>query len=245
VYDGKRNRVNNGTMLTSFLRSVILPLIRPNVRARTNPDSSEIRTMTAATESNGAQVTPERTIPALRRLITQIDDELDTARDLTQLTVLLDRRKALRGALAELAKEREARKARAQQQFTVEQEPYEPQLRLPTHEELADAVERATAAGEQCATFQGNGDIGPEAKYEVECLERVRRLVFMMGGLVDPGISIAQGDEIDWDSMGPAAVHLDDCVVVAMPLENNEAMPRSCEIRGVLLIPLEKVMPRA
>jgi hypothetical protein len=72
--------------------------------------------VTAAAEANGAQVTPERIIPALRRLIAQIDDELDTARDLTQLTVLLDRRKALRGALAELAK---ARKARVQEQSNV------------------------------------------------------------------------------------------------------------------------------
>ncbi len=201
--------------------------------------------MTTATESNGAQVTPERTIPAIRRLIAQIDDELDTARDLTQLTVLLDRRKALRGALLELAKEREARKARTREQPSLVQQPYEPQLRGPTHEDLADAVERATAAGEQCATFQGNGDIGPEATYEVECLDRVRRIVFTMGGLVDPGISMAQADEIDWHDMGPAAVHLDDCVVVAMPLENNESTPRSCEIRGVLVIPIANVMPRA
>jgi hypothetical protein len=70
--------------------------------------------VTAATEANGVQVTPERIIPALRRLIAQIDDELDTARDPIQLTVLLDRRKALRGALAELSKLAKERKARAQ-----------------------------------------------------------------------------------------------------------------------------------
>ena len=197
--------------------------------------------MTNATEANGVQVTPERTIPAIRRLIAQIDDELDTARDPVQLTVLLDRRKALRGALAELAK---ARKARTREQPALVQMPYEPRACGPTHEDLADAVERATDAGKQCATFQGNGDIGPEANYEVECLERVRRLVFTMGGLVDPGISMAQADEIDCDDMGPAAVHLDDCVVVAMPLENNESTPRSCEIRGVLVIPIANVMPR-
>jgi hypothetical protein len=201
--------------------------------------------MATATEANGAQATPERTVPALRRLIAQIDDELDTARDLTQLTVLLDRRKALRGALAELVKEREARKARTREQPALVQMPYEPRACGPTHKDLADAVERATAAGERCATFQGNGDIGPEASYEVECLDRVRRIVFTMGGLVDPGISMAQADEIDWHDMGPAAVHLDDCVVVAMPLENNESTPRSCEIRGVLVIPIANVMPRA
>jgi hypothetical protein len=201
--------------------------------------------MATATGANGVQVTPERTIPALRRLIAQIDDELDTARDPVQLIVLLDRRKALRGALAELAKEREARKARAQEQPALVQQPYEPRVCGPTHEDLADAVERATDAGKQCETFQGNGDIGPEASYEVECLDRVRRIVFTMGGLVDPGISMAQADEIDWHNMGPAAVHLDDCVVVAMPLENNESTPRSCEIRGVLVIPIANVMPRA
>jgi polygalacturonase len=76
----------------------------------------EIRIVTSATEVDGAQVTPERIIPVLRRLIAQIDDELDTARDLTQLTVLLDRRKALRRAVAELDK---ARKERVQERSDV------------------------------------------------------------------------------------------------------------------------------
>ena len=76
--------------------------------------------MATATEANGVQVTPERIVPALWRLVAQIDDELDTSRELTQLTVLLDRRKALRGALAELAKDRRARKLRAQEQAAAQ-----------------------------------------------------------------------------------------------------------------------------
>ena len=73
--------------------------------------------MATAIEANGVQVTPERIVPALWRLVAQIDDELDTSRELTQLCVLLDRRKALRGALSELAKDRKARKARSQERF--------------------------------------------------------------------------------------------------------------------------------
>ena len=202
VYIGNRNYVNNGTMLTSFLSSVILPVNPPRrpgadqplgaatmqttatelmtkltqvgntldqldfrkgpeltqaqakkllrARARSMPSSrrcagpatadgclndikaparcrgqflrplQEIRIMTTATKANGVQVTPERIIPALWRMVAQIDDELDTSRELTQLCVLLDRRKALRGALAELAKDRKARKARAQEQFAAQ-----------------------------------------------------------------------------------------------------------------------------
>jgi hypothetical protein len=81
--------------------------------------------------------------------------------------------------------------------------------------------------------------------YETKCLDRVRKMVFMMGGLVSPGISMGEADKLDWDNMGPAAVHLDDSIVVAMPLENNDAVPRTCEIRGVLVIPNANVMPRA
>ncbi len=66
---------------------------------------------TAATEANDV---PERLVPALRRLIAEIDDMLDVSRDPVELIVLLDRRKALRGALAELSKLAKERKARAQ-----------------------------------------------------------------------------------------------------------------------------------
>ena len=51
--------------------------------------------MATAAEANGVQVTPERIIPAIKRMVAQIDDELDTSRELVQLTVLLDRRRAL------------------------------------------------------------------------------------------------------------------------------------------------------
>ena len=203
--------------------------------------------MTTATEANGVQVTPERTIPALRRLVAQINEELDTARDPIQMTVLLDRRKAIHGALVALNKERrwrKERKERAQEQSSVEQDSAETTEFDPnTHEELADAVKRAILSGERCMAYKGC-DIGPEANYEIECLDRVRQLVFIMGGLVSPRITMAQADEIDWQNMGPAAVHLDDSVVVAMPLENNDAVPRTCEVRGVLIIPNENVMPR-
>jgi hypothetical protein len=40
------------------------------------------------------------------------------------------------------------------------------QVYEPTHEDLADAVERAIAAGKRCEAFKGN-DMGPEANYEV------------------------------------------------------------------------------
>ena len=45
--------------------------------------------------------------------------------------------------------------------------------------------------------------------------------------------------------MGPAAVMLDDDLIVAWPLEDTETYPRTAEIGGLLAIPLKHVLPRA
>lgn len=119
---------------------------------------------------------------------------------------------------------------------------------MPTHDDLEGAVNLAVDAGEACEHF-GTCALScePESTYEVACYERVRELVFTMAELVPAGMSIADAKKTDWKNLGPAAVMLDNHLVVAWPVEqcsDNEHMPRSAEIRSLLFIPINNVVPR-
>jgi hypothetical protein len=87
-------------------------------------------------------------------------------------------------------------------------------------------------------------DNTPELNYETECLERVRRLVFTMAELVPADANMASM-EGKWDTLGPAAVMLDDNLIVAWPLEGTDQYPRTAEIKGLVVIPIKNVVPRA
>jgi hypothetical protein len=116
---------------------------------------------------------------------------------------------------------------------------------LPTHEDLEGEVNIAVDASEACEhCSEGDTDYTPEFEYEEACLERVRRTVFRMAGLVPNMKSAADADKIDWAILGPAAVQLDDNLIVAWPLDGAENYPRSAEIGGVLVIPNRHVVPK-
>jgi hypothetical protein len=116
---------------------------------------------------------------------------------------------------------------------------------LPTHEDLEGEVNMAvdaSEASEHCP--EDDTDYTPEFEYEEACLERVRKTVFRMAGLVPNVKSAADAGKIDWAILGPAAVQLDDNLIVAWPLDGAENYPRSAEIGGVLVIPIKHVVPR-
>jgi hypothetical protein len=73
----------------------------------------------------------------------------------------------------------------------------------------------------------------------------VRQILFTMAGVVPAGISTADADKIEWDAIGPAAVMLEDNLIVAWPIEGAETYPRPAEIGGLLSIPVKNVVMKA
>jgi hypothetical protein len=114
---------------------------------------------------------------------------------------------------------------------------------LPTHDDLEGAVNLA----EDASTAEGHDgplDHTPEYDYEEACLDRVRKTVFRMAGLVPEEKTMADTDAIEWDTLGPAAVMIHGKLIVAFPMEGTDQYPRSAELGGVLVIPISNVVPR-
>jgi hypothetical protein len=113
---------------------------------------------------------------------------------------------------------------------------------MPTLEDLEGAVNLAVDATEACKGDNGIDD-SPEYFYEEACLDRIRRLVFVMTGVVSPlDVNLKRGA---CDKLGPAAVQLEDNLVVCYPLDNSggsEGMERWAVIRSVTLIPTKNVV---
>jgi hypothetical protein len=114
----------------------------------------------------------------------------------------------------------------------------------PTHDDLEGAVNLAEDAS-TAEGHDGDFDYDPEYQYEEACLDRVRKTVFRMAGLVPEEKTMADTDKIEWDTLGPAAVVIDRKLIVAWPLEGTDQYPRSAEIGSVLVIPIKHVVPRA
>ena len=118
---------------------------------------------------------------------------------------------------------------------------------LPSPDTLEGAVNLATDASEAIERSDNDSDleIEPEAAYEVACYRRARQILFTMAGIIPAGISNADFDKLDLDTLGPAAVMLEHDLIVAWPLEETKQYPRSAEIGGLLSIPLKHVHPHA